>query len=204
MHSFERSWFDRAYAYSRGTLPFCFLTGPTNVEELSLLIPHATKEELSQLSSFNQLFVQMLPSAQAFKEEKMRILPRLAKDLSQRLPFVSTAFHFGSTRGDIDLACITPVALDSSQQALLQDPGRDLREKYPSVDWHSVSYFCMREYQEFPKLLSRSRMQATGRCSSLPLAELAYTQKTLLEAQTLWGDPSSLESLKNSHSPSFS
>ena len=194
-----RVWFDVAYNYLQGFLPFCVLTGEIQREDLKRWTKGVLNDDqLGEVEQAIKQFYAKLPTEQAFMEEKQRIMPQLTMDLRKVFPYVSTAFSFGKIRGDIDIGMIANgVSASRVDQSIMKNIF--LVKKYPIVDWDSLSYFLSDSPESFVTKIESSRKQ-TLNVDILTVEEQGYVRNTLKNVNLLWGNESHIRKIQSTYS----
>jgi hypothetical protein len=199
MNKEARIWFDYAYRYIGGFLPFAVLTGEVSREDLvGMTKGKLSDSEWSEVEHTIKRLYAKLPSEQAFTEEKRAIIPHLKKDLKRIMPYIDTVFSFGNVRGDIDIGMIAyNITTERIDQSIMEN--LFLVEKYPIVDWASLVYFLSGSPEGFVAKVKLSREQVI--CTDiLPVEEQDYVKQTLQAVNLLWGNGSYIRRITSSPS----
>ena len=184
MNSKSRQWFDLAYQFCGGFLPFGIITQcleDRDIEPLRTKI-NLDKKLLEHIKYASKRFSSSLPSEADFIEEKKRLYPSLALNLKQTFPYAKEIYAFGRNIGDIDLLMISQISTSRIESDIQKNPR--LLEKFPIVDWESLLFFNMPSLNNFYSRLYESRIKATG-LKVLPPSELEYISETMSEFKEL-------------------
>ncbi|GEM_PF-6409094 len=147
----HRDWFDRVYPLyctRSDRLPNKTKSFPYVVKRWSLNQLEKIGENLSEEDA--KLFLELqnsIPPAEAFIEEKRRVIKELGKELYPIFKDIKqSAYLFGSLIGDIDLFMI------SKEWRLIP---QNVRDKLPLVDWKTIDFFIVPSAEEIVRQLLR-------------------------------------------------
>jgi len=187
MDQASREWFDAAYSFSRGMLPFSFLTFHMSIEDLCIFWPKGlTLEDAQKISKELNHFVDNLPSEKYFLEEKRRVKKELMSILREALPNVHTAICFGTLRDDLDIALISNKKVSKN---IIIKLARQYAPLFPIVDWQGMMFFQVANGTAFVDKLIESRHLAIPNCpNKLSRKELKYMSQVVLGAELFWGN----------------
>jgi hypothetical protein len=191
----SRKWFDSAYKFTEGILPFGYVTGEFQEDNLKRLARNQLdSNELIKLGEWIRSFHKNLPPKEDFKEEKEAVLSYLVPDLKKKLYFVDAAILFGRIVGDIDIGLIDYDCHDKefSEAVYL---GCEIVKKYPIVDWDALYFFKSKNGKELASKILSSRLLPNQ--TRLDNGELEYVKQTVYTARLLWGNENELASMKN-------
>lgn len=195
METQSREWFDRAYKLTGGILPFGVLTRKVNLYTLKHFSgPGWTDEELIKLLKKTEEFCQKIPPLDDFAEEKDRIYPELAKDLTAVFPYAHTGISFGGIVGDIDLGLLTVKEVSERELMGSLREHRAILQKYPMLDGLSLAAFCCRDGHGLLERIVEERVKTIER--RLDYSEWNYLARIVKSAKTVWGSNQELDRMK--------
>ena len=194
MNSKSREWFDLAYSFVQGTLPFGFLTGPVDSSGILRILPSASSLEAKEMAQKCSAFYALLPSEEDFQEEKARIRKEIAQDLRELFPRAPTALEWGRLRGDLDVGLISDY-YDSEEICGILRSNREFRRRYPLLDSDSLVYFVSSTGKEIACKLRESRFESEETLCLNDL-QIRYLSDTIQGARLLWGNPNELMGMR--------
>ncbi len=194
MNSKSREWFDLAYSFVQGTLPFGFLTGPVDSSGILRILPGASSSEAREIAQRCSAFYALLPSEEDFQEEKTRIGKEIIRGLIELFPKAHTAVEWGRLRGDLDIGLISDHYNSEEIRRILRS-SREFRRRYSLLDFDSLVYFVSSTGKEIARKLRESRFESEEtRC--LNDLQMRYLSHTLQRTQLLWGNPNELAGMR--------
>jgi len=191
-----RTWFDDAYNFTHGVLPFWTVTAPLNKRDIYSLIQLGLDNELlKKILEEVKKFYRHLPTTGAFLEEKERLYPQIVGQFQRFMPFVDSAITFGRIRGDIDIALISKRGISPTDlEKTIKE--NQLTNLFPIVDWNGIFWFYSTGGLEVYNRIFESRLIINNTIDYKDVKE--NIEASVENARLLYGD---IEELKKMQSP---
>lgn len=198
MQKKHRRWFDDAYEISNGFLPFAYFVHQAPQDAIRFFLGREDARFERFIAKVSRHFSRRRPPAEAFAEEKSRVLRLLVPELEKLFGYSDAGIEFGSVVGDIDIAVVD---IGEVSNATYKKQLRSLAKKYPIVDWPGMLYFRSRSGEQVFQKILQSRREC---CQHYGLdlrkrrvydCERRYIRATAEHAFLLWGNPAELDAL---------